>query len=262
MFFRHNLIKMRSIHIWNNRNPGSLYHYTHFICDCLFTEVVNELYQYDIVYREKSLDQTLGNFGKIYSDVMQVEHIELSPHEFHVFPIVVNEKKEHYANREFFDKFRNYIFQRYNVSSDLKKFPEVILICRGDRIELIDDEELQKINTNITMGKERREIYGIDQIDIFLQHKYKNKYQSLFLENMPFEEQVHYFYNCKLLVCAHGAAMANMFFCKENTKIVEVQCGKSWDFFDTISDILHLIHYKCVPNHPSEVINILNTITI
>jgi hypothetical protein len=32
------------IKIKNIRDGGSLFHYAHFICDCLFPEIINEIY--------------------------------------------------------------------------------------------------------------------------------------------------------------------------------------------------------------------------
>jgi len=45
--------------IWvkNNRREGSLFHYAHFICDCLFPEIINGVYKYDEVVRMKNLNQ-------------------------------------------------------------------------------------------------------------------------------------------------------------------------------------------------------------
>ena len=54
------------IKVKNNRKGGDLFHYAHFICDCLFTEIINDIYKYKIVIREKNLNQTIGNFDKIY----------------------------------------------------------------------------------------------------------------------------------------------------------------------------------------------------
>ena len=112
---------------------------------------------------------------------------------------------------------------------------------------------MQSINENITTGKERREIYNIDIIEKKLLDKYEDKFKSIYLESMTFEEQIKYFNNAKIILCAHGACMSNMFFCKENTKIVEVTCNKKWPFFDKISSNLDLIHYKCDNN-----LNIIN----
>ena len=51
--------------------------------------------------------------------------------------------------------------------------------------------------------------------------------------------------------------MSNMFFCKEETKIIEVTCSCSYPFFDKISNILNLNHIKC---HKNNVYNIIKYI--
>ena len=81
-------------------------------------------------------------------------------------------------------------------------------------------------------------------------------------EKIPFETQVRYFNNAKLIICAHGAVMSNMFFCKENTKIIEVTCNVHWDFFDKISKILNLNHIKCRKNHYKTIIECIETNSI
>ena len=150
------------IKIKNNRKEGSLYHYAHFICDCLFTEVVNDIFIFKIVYREKIIPQTLGNFKNIYEEVMGNVNTELPKKEFDELNLetTILGNKEEYLEKEYFIKFRNYIFTRYNINETVYdiNYPEVILIERGDRIELINDEKLQRENKNITNGKERREI--------------------------------------------------------------------------------------------------------
>lgn len=250
------------IKVKNKRTSGNLFHYAHFICDCLFPEIINDIYKYNEVVREKNLDQTIGNFNKIYTEVMMIKNTELLKEEFDNLNvnIIICEREDKYYNEIYFDKFRNFIFERYKINSFIfdKDYPEVILIKRYDRINLIDDEELKKINTNITTGKERREIDRIDDIEEYLKNKYKNQFKSLFLENISFEEQVKYFNNAKLIICAHGAAMSNMFFCKEGTKIIEVTCNTYWGFFDIISKILKLKHIKCHKNKYIDIVNIID----
>jgi hypothetical protein len=246
------------IKIKNIRDDGSLFHYAHFICDCLFPEIINEIYKYEKVVREKNIDQTLGNFSKIYEDVMMNMNIELFKQHYNqvkLRPIILHKKKAYENNKIYFHKFRNYIFKRYNIDDKVynNNYPEVLLIKRGNRVNLIDDKYLQLINENIKNGKERREIYDIDNIEKKLLEKYQDKFQSIYLESMTFEEQIKYFNNAKIIICAHGACMSNMFFCKSNTKIVEVTCNKKWLFFDKISSNLDLIHYKCDNN-----LNVIN----
>jgi hypothetical protein len=246
------------IKVINSRDGGSLFHYAHFICDCLFPEIICDIFKYDEVIREKNIHQTIGNFSKIYTDVMRIKNTELLSNKFNNLNVdtFFYKIKENYCDKIYFDKFRKFIFERYNINylEYNNDYPEVILIKRNDRINLIDDEYLSKINTNVTTGKERREINNIIDIENFLNKKYENKFKSLYFENLPFEEQIKYFNNAKLIICAHGAVMSNMFFCKEETKIIEVTCSCSYPFFDKISNILNLNHIKCHKNNVDNII--------
>jgi len=247
------------IKVINKRNFGNLFHYAHFICDCLFPEIINEIFKFNQVVREKNIDQTLGNFKKIYEEVMMIKNIELNNTDFINLNIqtIIYKNKENYFDKIYFDKFRNFIFTRYNINYIQfdKNYPEVILIKRYHRIELIDDEDLKKINKNITTGKERREINNIDIVEEYLQDKYNQNFKSLFMELISFEEQIKYFNNAKLIICAHGAVMSNMFFCKEKTTIIEVTCNCKFKFFDIISKNLNLNHVKINDNKYDIIIN-------
>ena len=246
------MIKVITPHI-----GGSLFHYAHFLCDCLFPEVINKLYLYGEVIREKSIYQTLGNFSKIYEEVMGIKNIELLKEDFdksspQTPPLIYN-KKEDYSTIHHFNKFRDFIFSRYNISNipqqtPYPNFPKILLIKRDDRIELIDDPYLKTLNTNITTGKERREIDQIDKLEAHLQRNYNSNFRAIYLERITFEEQVRYFHGASLIICAHGAGMSNMFFCKSSTTIFEVICGRKWEFFDVISATLLLNHIKCDTN--------------
>lgn len=111
------------------------------------------------------------------------------------------------------------------------------------------------MNKNVTTGKERREINEIDSIEEYLKNKYNDNFKSVFLEFCSFEEQIKIFNNAKMIICAHGAGMSNMFFCKEQTTIIEVTCNMNWEFFYIMSNILKLKHIKCHDNNRNSVIN-------
>jgi len=254
------------IKVINVRSGGSLFHYAHFLCDCLFPEIINDIFKYKEVVREKNIHQTIGNFNKIYTDVMSIQNTELIKDQFLDLKIdtICYEPKEKYINKIYFEKFRIFIFSRYKIHhlEYDNNYPKVILIKRDGRINLIDDDYLKKINTNISTGKERREINNINNIENYLKNKYGNNFMSLYCENIPFEEQVKYFNNAKLIICAHGAVMSNMFFCKEGTTIIEVTCCANWDFFNKISKTLNLNHIKCSKNEMNEIINCIEENTI
>jgi len=249
------------IKVKNNRKNGALFHYAHFICDCLFPEIINDIHTYKEVLREKSIKQSIGNFNRIYEDVMMIKNTELLISDFNKIKCetISYENKELYSDRKHFDKFTNYIFSRFeikNLDYDLN-YPEILLAKRHDRVRLIDDEYLSNINANISNGKERREINNLSDIEIFLKRKYKDNFKSLYFELISFEEQVKHFNNARLIICAHGAVLSNMLFCKEKTKIIEVTCGKKWEFFDIISNILKLNHLKCHENNFNDIKNLL-----
>jgi len=248
------------IKVINQRQEeGDLFHYAHFLCDCLFPEIVNDLYLYPKVVRKKTLQQTIGNFKNIYEEVMKNKNEEVEPSQFHRLKcnLVTYRNKEEYSKLDYY-KFRNYIFTIYGIVPEKHKWPEVLLIKRKGRISLIDDETLGKENRNVTTGKERREIKDIDLLDHWMNQKYGICYTSLFLEDCDFKTQVQYFYHAKLIVCAHGAAMSNLLFCRENEcTIIEVVCNTKWKFFDTITNILGIKHIKCNDNTLSSIQNML-----
>ena len=137
------------IKVINSRDDGSLFHYAHFICDCLFPEIISNIFNYNEIIREKNIHQTIGNFSKIYSDVMRIINTELLSNDFNNLNVdtICYKNKENYCDKIYFDKFRKFIFERYNINNleYNNDYPEVILIKRNDRINLIDDEYLSKI---------------------------------------------------------------------------------------------------------------------
>jgi hypothetical protein len=250
----------------HNDHGGFLYHYAHFLCDCLYPEVVYELYRQPRVYRVKSLDQTIGLFSTIYEEVMNNKSIEVDKGVFDKLPdalvIVHNLRRENQngKNLKCMPVFRNYVFQRYSINPEVydPNYPSVVLIKRGSTALLTDKALIaatteKKVNRN---GSKRREITDIHKVEEFLQ----SRATSYFLEEQSFKEQVQIFNNAKVIILAHGAAMSNMFFCKKGTTVIEVTCGRNWPFFDTLSKVFQLNHIKVTENTPDAVIKAIQTV--
>jgi hypothetical protein len=225
-------------------------------------EIINDVYKYNTVFREKSIHQTLGNFSKIYEEVMKNKNIELVKDEFDSLDIkpVIFKKKGQYTDIEYLNKFREFIFTRYeiNLHEYKKNYPEVILVKRGERIELIDDECLKKINDNMTTGKERREIENIERVEQYLKDKYCDKFKSFYMEEQSFEEQVNIFNNAKLIIMAHGAALSSILFCKPETILIEVTCGMKYQWFDICFEKLKINNVKIHENEDDIIIDYLD----
>ena len=241
---------------------GSLFHYAHFLIDCVYPEIINEIYKYDSVIRIKSIDQTLGNFNGFYENIMEIKSTELLEAEFNKLDIqpIILPPKEDYADIVSLTKFRNYIFSRYSLNGP-HDYPKVLLIKRGGRTQLINDLELQKLNTNVTTGKERREIKQIERIGIFLNAKYGADFKAVYLEKKTFEEQVNLFHHAELIVMAHGAATSTILFCKPYTVVLEVTCGMNFPWFNKCFHLLKINYLKTV-NDPEIIINCLKKINV
>jgi hypothetical protein len=255
----------------NLRDGGALFHYAHFLCDCIFPEVINGFNNFDIIYREKHLKQSLGNFDKLYEEIMKTKTKEIEKNDFNNLKVkhIISPKKEHILKLKYVNYFTNYIFSIYNINPNIyiAEYPEVLLVKRGPNKMLLDKSLiLSNINAKdkidkgilLTTGNVRREIKDINLLESYLIDKYNDKFKALYFENLKFEEQIKYFNNAKIIICAHGAVMSNMFFCKKNTTIVEVTCNTKWIFFDNLSKIQKLNHVKINDNNFNSIKTIIN----
>lgn len=246
---------MSEVKVYNDRQGGWVFHYAHFMCDLVLPEVVEKVYEYDVCYRENSERQTIGNFKPLWEKIMGIKTIELSEEEFKnkIIPIKTITRFDEVKNKfgkEEINTFKKYIYKRFNIKPN-PKYPEIILIERGVNKDLVNNELKDKLISNtfaLTTGKERREINNIEK----LKEKLKGiPYKCIILEHMDIEEQINYFYNAKIIIAAHGAAMSNLLFCQPNTTIIEVSCGE-WEFFNIITKETSINHIKCV-NHVDEI---------
>jgi len=256
---------MEEIALINRRSSGSLFHFAHFFSDCLYPEVLNEIYKYKKVIRIKNLDQTLGNFSKMYKEIMGNETVEISESEFRSkikIPTILP-GKENYNDLTSINKFRDFIFQRYSINpTDYNSnYPEILLIRRGGRIELLNDPTLQRINKNKSTGSERREIKEVQHLEILLKRRYTNRMKTVYMETQPFVEQIKYFNNAKLIIMAHGAAMSSLIFCKPGTTTVVEVGSVNYQWFNHCAKQLALNHIK-IRNDPATIIEALKVIHI
>lgn len=272
-----------AIKIINKRDVGELYHYAHFICDCLFPEIINNVYLHKRVIRIHNIKQTIGIFNKIYENVMQSKNIELPIIKFnqHSASTISINGCNAFQNttKEEIEIFRNFIFNRFQINIQRNiNYPEVILIQRGNQ------PRLTQLNSSFQKnGKERREINKMYQLKRYLNQRFSNRFKptknsirpadlnlqrfkTIELENMPFSQQIRYFKNAKLIIGIHGAAFANNLFCVPGTHIVEVTSSDCppiypYIYFDNISNLCELNHYKC-NNNIECIIETINNIVI
>ncbi len=254
---------------------GHLFHYAHFMCDLVFPEIINKVYNYKHVYRMKTISQTIGNFKQIWEQIFGIPMYEIDMAEFKQCQETTLKlgRVTQYPPKANFLMVQDYIFKRFHIDQSpidrtACRYPKILLIEREDRVTVIDDPRLNSISKTIangvSTGKERRDIHDINILKAALHAKYNcddnvpnNTFQCVTLAQMDFSEQIRYFNSAAVIILAHGAAQANMLFCRPGTTILEVMCGCKWEFFDTISSVLELNHVKCEENTPDAILKLL-----
>ena len=257
---------------------GHLFHYAHFMCDLVFPEIINKVYNYNHVYRMKTISQTVGNFKKIWEQIFGIPMYEIDPTEFKLRQEITLTlgRATQYPSKANFLTVQDYIFNRFHLDQaapvDHRRYPKILLIEREDRVTLIDDPDLKEICertvNGVSTGKERRDIHGMEALKDALHATYNGgggggggsdnaPFQCVTLAKMDFAEQIRYFNSAAVIILAHGAAQANTLFCRPGTVVVEVTCGCGWEFFDTISSALELNHVKCEENTPEAILELL-----
>jgi capsular polysaccharide biosynthesis protein len=89
------------------------------------------------------------------------------------------------------------------------------------------------------------QIINKDQVINFLK---KQNFKVYRIAKMNFFKQVYLFSNADFIISAHGAALANLVFCKQKTKIIEIKPEtQPGDYFKIISEI-NKLKYLCLKN--------------
>ena len=90
-------------------------------------------------------------------------------------------------------------------------------------------------------GSVRLTITNFDKLEIALKKIYKSKLITLYLEDISFIDQINYFYNAELVIAQHGDALANILWCDETTKCVEISQKEPFHCFT------NLCYFKSIP---------------
>lgn len=114
--------------------------------------------------------------------------------------------------------------------SKLKNLPEKIFINRKD-------------------GKSLRYIINNYQVEELLR---KEGFKSLTMSNFSFADQVVLFNNAKEIIGLHGAAFANLVFCKPKTKIIEMRPDSAGDVIKNLA-ISNDLNYFDITQKPKTI---------
>ena len=192
-----------------------LFHYAHFICDFIFPLICCKNERYKEIIRMKNLNQTIGNFNEMCKEILGKEYKEIPEQQYAILKykeIELPEKEK--LNKTDYKYFQNYMWNKFVEKFPNEKWPEVILIRRSkQKIINIEEFDSEKVIHRTCNGSQRREMHKIDEISNYLKIRYKDRFQEIILEGKSISYQVNLFFNAKMIVASHGAALINNFYC-------------------------------------------------
>lgn len=121
--------------------------------------------------------------------------------------------------------------------------PEIIKILRNKFLKKSKRYKLKKLFIDRSDS-----IFSHNQIENYdevLKVLCTNGFEIIKLVNIPFNKQVSFFYNAKIVVGAHGAGLCNTIFCNPQTKLIEMTSkGFKANLLKNISKINKLDYHK------------------
>jgi hypothetical protein len=145
-----------------------------------------------------------------------------------------NEIKNYYLKNK--DTYKNlYIMHKY---MKLKKIRPLIIDffesksnitfpdmpSKTKKIVLIERQIPEHFNDHLgqNRGGQRRIIYNHDKLKNKLDKTFNDNFINVVLEKLNIFQQYILFKNADIIIAQHGSGLANIFFCKSNTKVIEI----------------------------------------
>jgi hypothetical protein len=143
------------------------------------------------------------------------------------------------------------------------KYKKIVLISRKTE-NLFDQLEIDKIGAHpmiavlgTTSGSNRRSIDNLIEVDNFLTDTYGDDYVQISTERTDIYYQYMVFKHANVVIAMHGAALSNIIFMKEGSKVIEIipesKIREGEDTFINLGKIFKLNYktYVTDSNHPT-----------
>jgi len=288
-----------------NCYEGSVSHYFHFFYGALIPLIEYHLNNPD---KKLLITTNIGPFKKIFDElfpsdvIIGYENPVIPPNSSYF-----DDKSMNYVRIKApdevilpaYDVFNNKFIRRYsNVREDLNRIKNRILNFIEDRMPEkylnnpdyrkviligrdVDEYYIQKRMENrqagiesdreifYTSGRERRDIQNFRELSNSLSRLFRNDFSEVLLENTSIFYQYQLFKNAGTIIAQHGASLSNLFFCKENTNVLEVMSpwGVSGNHFSNLSYFCNLNYNSVTMDsdignvNVNEIVNLLSSIS-
>lgn len=130
--------------------------------------------------------------------------------------------------------------------------PAVVFVTRKPQDSFYDDAN-QGCEMP-TAGAARRSIPNADELCRALATLADVAVVSL--EGRPLVEQMRIFATARLVVAQHGAALANLVFCRPGTKVLEIFPRGSWNCFQPLAETFQLAYHRLPTAGPHDAVDV------
>ena len=150
---------------------------------------------------------------------------------YHDFKIIDSNKNRHIQADEVFCTEHPW-YKKGFILKEAKKLPDWIIKWISD--SFVNHGKPFNCNEKVFIDRSESafshcQFVNNEEVINFLKNKGFTSYK---VGQLSFQEQVYLFKNAKIIIGAHGAAFANLAFCKKNTKIIEIKPKNHPNFVD------------------------------
>ena len=152
--------------------------------------------------------------------------------------LLSSEKYRHIKAKELIITNHPYVFTN-NAHDDAQKVPEWIFKWLRKKflknLDTLGRNYPKKIyidRSDYIKHAQFRSLINEDEIKNYL---IKEGFTAVRLNDLNFTEQVKYFNNADFIIGLHGAGLANLSFCKNNTKVIEFKTMKTGKMYENVA---------------------------
>jgi len=159
--------------------------------------------------------------------------------------------------RSTINNWMQYCIEKYDMNI-IKKY-DILIIERKVNISyktiIFSKNEKEQSNTKFNKlmkhsGQELRSIINHSEFVNFIKEYYRDRsVLNVSLDYMPLFDQYQLFNNAKIIFAQHGAALFNIMFMKNDSKLIEIIYRKKLeieDWFDSYGKLSNIKHYKYI----------------
>ena len=216
----------------------------------------------DAIYRNVKLTTDISKYLKIYKKLTK-KYFKF--HHTHKSKYELSKEENVLRKMVYYNKLIHQIIKyRPKIIKYLKSLSKSIMVIDSNAVILIKRKTINNYIANIDGGGYRF-ILNQEELECKLVEMFGKDLKIIYPEDYNFLEQFSIFSNAKIIIAQHGSAMANSFFTKTSSLIVEIagaiNINNNWFLNQTKSFSQKYLHIPQLSMTKNEALTYFNSIT-